>query len=118
VLGPVERVAAMAGPHGVTHLLLSHVNGAASTVSVTLDSPPAGCLRGLVFFGEPGVATMPDGDLSAVDAFGGALTELVRDVRAGTTTHPCDVRYGRHVVAVLEAAQTALREERVVTVPS
>jgi hypothetical protein len=41
---------------------------------------------------------------------GEAVRQLTATVAAGATTHPCDVRLGRDIVAVLEAAERFLSE--------
>ncbi len=107
VLGRVTRVAAMDGPSGLTHLLLTHDGGATSTLSLTLDAPPEALTRDVVFFGENGTETVPPGDGSVLQAFGTAIDRLLEEVEAGTRDHRCDVRFGREVVAVLDAAETA-----------
>ncbi|GGM19785.1 MULTISPECIES: Gfo/Idh/MocA family protein [Micromonospora] len=107
VLGRVTRVAAMDGPRGLVHLLLTHDGGATSTVSLTLDAPPGADAREFVFYGENGVQHVPPGDGSPITALGAALDQLLAEIDAGTRDHRCDVRFGREVVAVLAAAETA-----------
>ncbi|MFY7064499.1 Gfo/Idh/MocA family protein [Nocardiopsis changdeensis] len=116
VLGPVEAVAAMAGPSDTVHLLTRHRGGAVGTFSVTLDAPEKAQGFEVVLFGEAGRAGVPNGDRSAVEAFQVAVDRLAAQVE-GTPGDPLDVRFGREVVAVLEAAETALREGRTVDVP-
>jgi len=111
VLGPVAEVSAVGGPRATTHLMLRHTGGAVTTASLTLDAPAAAMLRDNDFYGEHGVATVPAPEGSAVAAFGAAIDQLVKG-GAG----PCDVRFGRDVVAVLEAGDIALREMRLVAV--
>ncbi|MEJ3750766.1 Gfo/Idh/MocA family oxidoreductase [Actinomycetes bacterium KLBMP 9797] len=117
VLGPVAEVTAVGGPRATTHLTLRHTSGAVSTLSLTLDAPPEAGIRDTTFYGEHGVATMPSGDGTAQDAFTAALGQFLDNVAAGTTRHPCDVSFGRDVVAVLEAAEAARREARTVPLP-
>jgi predicted dehydrogenase len=107
VLGPVAEVAAAGGPRNTTHVLLRHASGAAGTMSLTLDAPPKSMQREFVFFGSPGLATVPGGDRSSVEAFGDAISALTANAAAGRTEHPCDVRFGREVVAILAAAERA-----------
>ncbi|WFF06869.1 Gfo/Idh/MocA family oxidoreductase [Micromonospora sp. WMMD1076] len=114
VLGRVTRVAAMDGPSGLVHLLLTHDGGATSSLSLTLDAPSEAVTRDFVFFGENGTETVPPGDGSALQAFGAALDQLLEEVDSGTRDHRCDVRFGREVVAVLDAAQTARAQGRTV----
>ncbi|HLL65269.1 MAG TPA: Gfo/Idh/MocA family oxidoreductase [Micromonosporaceae bacterium] len=120
VLGPVERVAAIEGRHQTTHLLLEHNGGAASALSLTLDAPPAATMQEFVFYGSSGVVAVPGGTGTAVGAFGVAVDQLVRaaaDAAGGAVPeHPCDVRFGREVVAILVAADAARRLGRTVPV--
>ncbi|WDZ85051.1 Gfo/Idh/MocA family protein [Micromonospora cathayae] len=118
VLGRVTRVSATDGPRGLVHLLLTHDGGATSALSLTLDAPPDATTRDAVLFGENGTATVPPGDGSAVDAFGFAVDQLVEQVDTGARDHGCDVRFGREVVAVLAAAETARAESRTVDLPA
>jgi predicted dehydrogenase len=112
VLGPVVEVSAVEGPRATTHLTLRHAGGAVSTASLTLDAPAGAMLRDTDFYGEHGVATMPVPEGSAEAAFGAAIDRLVEG-----GPEPCDVGFGRDVVAVLEAGDIALREKRPVAVP-
>ena len=102
------------GPRQTTHLLLSHVGGAASTISLTLDAAPDAIANTIAFYGEHGAATLPADRPPADQIFATAISTLIAQVRAGATRHPCDVRFGRDVVAILEAAETARRERRIV----
>jgi predicted dehydrogenase len=114
LLGPVVDVSAVEGPHQTAHLLLRHVNGAASTLSLTLDAAPEATAHTLVYYGEHGTAVLPEDGETAVEAFGTAVGTLIAQVRAGETRHPCDVNFARDVVAILEAAETARKERRIV----
>ena len=115
VLGPVRQVAAMSGPRKTTHLLLAHDGGAASTVSLTLDAPSAAIFTDVVFHGEQGRAAVPQGRWDPTEALGLALDQLLEQVHTGSRDHECDVRFGRDVVAVLAAAETAVAQGRTVT---
>ncbi|MEU4770656.1 Gfo/Idh/MocA family oxidoreductase [Micromonospora sp. NPDC023644] len=118
VLGRVTRVAAMDGPRGLVHLLLTHDGGATSTVSLTLDAPQEAVSREFVFYGENGVETVPAGEGDSATAFGVAIDQLLEEIGSGTRDHRCDVRFGREVVAVLAAAETARAEGRTVDLPA
>ncbi|MFV2011134.1 MULTISPECIES: Gfo/Idh/MocA family protein [unclassified Micromonospora] len=118
VLGPVARVAAMPGPAGGVHLLLQHTGGATSTLSLNLDGPVAAKTFDVTFFGEPGIVPVPHRDATTGQAFHTAVDALLGQVTAGRAGHPCDVRFGRQVVAVLAAADTARTEQRTVNVPA
>lgn len=117
VLGPVTRVAALDGPRDTVHLMLAHEAGAASTISLTLDAPPAVTFSDFVFYGEEGVEKVPQGSGTSVDALFLAIDQLLGEVDSGAREHRVDVRFGRDVVAVLAAAETARTEGRTVTLP-
>ncbi|MGZ4387856.1 MAG: Gfo/Idh/MocA family protein [Gaiellaceae bacterium] len=98
-LGPVERVAAVRGPRDEVHLALRHATGAASSVSLSLTAPAG--IGETVFWGEAGLARMPDGvDVAA--AYGAAIDALL----AGET--PFDARLGLEVVRVLADVEARL----------
>jgi predicted dehydrogenase len=104
-LGPVVSVTADAGPRGVTYLVLHHESGVTSSVTVTLDAPPAAESLDLRLWGKPGRSAAPLAGRDVVASLRVALTELAAGARAGTADHPCDVRFGRDVVAVLAEAE-------------
>ncbi|GAA4902018.1 Gfo/Idh/MocA family protein [Streptomonospora salina] len=118
VLGPVGEVTAMAGPHTTTHLLLGHSTGAVSSLSLSLEHPPAGSRREFLFHGENGVVRLPEGDQDAVTAFSAAIDGLLARAGKGgdTADDECGTGFGHEVVAVLEAADLALRRRATVPV--
>ena len=107
-LGPVVSVTADAGPRDVTYLVLHHQSGVTSSATVTLDAPAAAESLDLLLWGEPGRSAAPLADRDVVAALRLALTELAAGARAGRTDHPCDVRFGRDIVAVLAEAERQL----------
>jgi predicted dehydrogenase len=107
-LGPVVAVTADAGMPGVTYLILHHEGGATSSATVTLAAPPAADSAGLEVWGEPGRSAAPLDLPESTAPLRVALAELAANARAGVTEHPCDVRFGRDIVAVLAAAEHAV----------
>jgi predicted dehydrogenase len=106
-LGPVVAVQAGAGVRDTVHLVLTHESWVASTV--TLSHTVAPMSAGIEFFvhGDAGrLVLLPDTE-SPVGAFGVAVDELTAAAVAGGT-HPCDVAFGRDIVAVLATAARAL----------
>jgi predicted dehydrogenase len=106
-LGPVVSVQAGAGLRDTVHLVLTHGSGVASTV--TLSHTVAPMSSGIEFFvhGDAGrLVLLPDTE-RPVDAFGTAVDELTAAALTGGA-HPCDVVFGRDVVAVLATAARAL----------
>ncbi|MEV1143600.1 Gfo/Idh/MocA family oxidoreductase [Micromonospora sp. NPDC049799] len=118
VLGRVTRVAAMDGPSGIVHLLLTHDGGATSSASLTLDAPVEAVTRDFTFYGENGIETVPAGEGAAADAFRVAIDQLLEEIASGTRDHRCDVRFGREVVAVLAAAEQSRVASRTIEVPA
>ncbi len=115
VLGPIVEVSALEGPRRTSYLLLRHEGGAVSTVATTLDAPKAAGTWSIDLHGRPGWWSLPGWNLPACDAFEHATADLHRAVTRGTDTL-CDVRTARDVVAVLSAADAAIRERRTVRV--
>ncbi|WP_412539012.1 Gfo/Idh/MocA family oxidoreductase [Longispora sp. K20-0274] len=106
VLGPVDRVEALAGAGGISHVLLRHTNGTTSTLSLSLDAPTV--VNEVVYYGPDGAVPLVEGRPgTSVDAFGAAIDVVVGQAGTVAPRHPCDVRFGRDVVAVLAAAQAA-----------
>jgi predicted dehydrogenase len=106
-LGPVEAVTAVAGQADITHLILRHP-GATSTATVTLSAPAQAAEASLLLWGAPGRSHMPATKDDVVTTLRTAVRELVKNAEAHTQDHPCDVRFGRDVVRVLEEAERQL----------
>ncbi len=107
-LGPVASVQAGGGLGDTVHLVLHHTSGAASTV--TLSHTVAPMSSGIEFFvhGDAGrITLLPEPGPAARAAHGVAVEELGAAALTGGA-HPCDVAFGRDVVAVLETARRAL----------
>jgi predicted dehydrogenase len=106
-LGPVVSVQAGAGLRDTVHLVLTHAEGVASTVSLSHTVAPLS--EGIEFFvhGDAGrLVLLPDTE-SPVESFSTAVDELTAAALTGGA-HPCDAAFGRDVVAVLAAATRAL----------
>jgi predicted dehydrogenase len=108
ILGGVRRAVAGRGPGDTVHAVLEHESGASSVLSLSLTVPLAAVCTALVVYGERGRSAMPASATTPVHAFGEAISQLGALVADGTTTHPCDVRFGRDVVAVLEQIERGL----------
>jgi predicted dehydrogenase len=110
-LGPVASVRADAGQADVTHLVLHHESGVTSTMTVTLSAPPAAEGVDIWLWGEPGRSAAPVAIGEPVARLRTALTELVASAVSGQP-HPCDVRFGRDVTAIIADAQQQLDRQR------
>ena len=104
VLGPVAALTAIPGRHDTSHLLLRHESGAVSTLELTLDAPPAAMCFEVIFYGPPGRLSLPEPDLTQVQAFGVAIDQLLSTVALGQP-HPFGVHFAREVVAILAEAE-------------
>ena len=106
-LGPVVTVQAGAGLGDTVHLVLTHESGAASTV--TLSHTVAPMSTGTEFFvhGDAGRLVLLPEDRGGPRAYPVAVDELTAAALTGGS-HPCDVVFGRDVVAVLATAARAL----------
>jgi predicted dehydrogenase len=106
-LGPVTAVQAGAGRGDTVHLVLSHGDGRASTVTVSSTvAPMAGGIE-VWLHGDAGRLVLLPESRVAVEAHHTAVGELMAAALTGGT-HPCDAAFGRDVVRVLEVAQRAL----------
>ena len=106
-LGPVTAVQAGAGVRDTVHLVLTHRSGVASTITVSHTVAPMAAGVEVFVHGDAGrVTLLPEVD-AAPESFAVAVSELTAAALTGGT-HPCDVGFGREVVAVLAAAERAL----------
>jgi predicted dehydrogenase len=109
LLGPAEDVVAMAGLHDIVHVMVRHASGAVTRLELTVAAPPGSVRFETVFSGPDGPAAVPSYDIAPVAAFGIAIDQLLGLVARGERQHPCDVRFAREVVAVLERAEASIR---------
>jgi predicted dehydrogenase len=106
-LGPVTAVQAGAGQGDTVHLVLSHGEGIASTVTVSHTTAALAAGIEVWVHGDAGrLVLLPESGV-AVEAHRVAVDELQAAALTGGA-HPCDVVFGRDVVRVLEIAQHAL----------
>jgi predicted dehydrogenase len=103
-LGPVDAVTAVAGSRDVTHLVFRH-GGATSTATLTLSAPEQAAEASVSLWGEPGTSALPMSAADSVTALRTALTELLANANERNPAHPCDVRFGRDIVRILDQAQ-------------
>jgi predicted dehydrogenase len=118
LLGDVTEVTAVDGPRSTVNVIARHRDGAASDLSLTLDAAPNAVAMEQVFYGEHGVAVVPgSGGTTPLRAFGHAVDRLqaLAEAGPGARRDPCDVHFGRTVVRILAAADTARRERRAVS---
>jgi predicted dehydrogenase len=113
VLGAVTEVTAMVGPRDMSHVLLRHSSGAISTLTLSVDVPPAAAREEAVFAGEAGVVTVPPQPWEPVSAFRVAVDELLA-AAAGGPPSELDVPFGVRVTAILAAAAQSARTGRTV----
>ena len=114
VLGPVDRVTALAGERDMTHVLLRHTGGAISTLTLSVDAPEALEREDAAFHGRSGVADVPVVPWLPVEAFGRAVDALISAANGGPAS-ALDLSFGAEVVAVLAAAGESISTGRTVT---
>lgn len=107
-LGPVDRVVADRGLGDTVTVVLHHESGAASTMSLSLTAPPGSRGNSFQLFGENQQTSMPEATTTPVEAMGACISELLTE-QPGRWHHPCDVRFGRDVVRILQAADGFLK---------
>jgi predicted dehydrogenase len=107
-LGPVTHVVADHGPGDMVTVVLSHESGAASTMSLSLTAPPGSRGDSWQIFGQDRQTSMPQATTTPVEAMGACISTLLTE-QSGRWQHPCDVRFGRDVVKILEAADVFLQ---------
>ncbi|MCA1648335.1 MAG: Gfo/Idh/MocA family oxidoreductase [Chloroflexi bacterium] len=124
VLGDVTEVIASGGRGDQVHLVLRHAAGASSTMSLSLTVPPPAAGSTFYLYGESGRMIAPATSLQPaqiVEAHASAIDALIGQIERPGTGHPCDVRFGRYVVQILEAAErssTSGRKLQVVPPPN
>ncbi|GAA3833267.1 Gfo/Idh/MocA family oxidoreductase [Streptomyces coacervatus] len=108
VLGDARRVAAAApGPGDTVQLVLDHLDGASSTLTLSLSAPSAAAGAAVELRGEAGVSVLPESAEGAVAALVRAADALLSAARTGRP-HPCDAAFGLRVTEILVEAQTLL----------
>ncbi|WP_405835938.1 Gfo/Idh/MocA family protein [Streptomyces sp. NBC_01518] len=111
VLGDVRRVAAaVRGPGDTVVLVLDHVGGASSTLTLSLTAPTAAAGATVELRGAAGVTTLPDSSGDAVSALVRAADALGEAVRTGQP-HPCDALFGLRVTEILAEAEAMVDSE-------
>lgn len=116
LLGPVERVTALAGRGDTVHLTTRHATGATGTAALSLTVPATARQVAATAYGEQGVHTLPRAFTPASLAAAQAVDALATMVADGRRDHPCDVDFGHEIVRVLDAARRSLTENRPVEV--
>ncbi|GAB3000418.1 Gfo/Idh/MocA family oxidoreductase [Streptomyces pseudoechinosporeus] len=110
VLGDVERVAAAArGPKDTVHLILQHIGGASSTLTLSLTAPPAAAGATVELRGKAGATVLPASTEGPVPALVRAADALLAAARTGSP-HACDAAFGLRVTEILVAAEAQLTE--------
>ena len=107
-LGPVTHVVADRGLGDTVTIALHHESGAASTMSLSLTAPPGSLGNAWQLFGEDRQTSMPEATTTPVEAMGACISALLTE-QPGRWHHPCDVRLGRDVVRILQAADVFLQ---------
>jgi predicted dehydrogenase len=107
-LGEVTDITARAGRRDLVQLLTGHETGARAQYTLSIDTPAIAARTSLLVWGEPGSYALPDGPADPAGCLAiaaGELAALAADPAGG---HPCDVHFGRRVVALLAEAERQL----------
>jgi predicted dehydrogenase len=107
-LGPVVGVRGARGFDDLVNVVLTHENGATSTVALSLTMPPQATRFSVEFYDDQGWHRRPDSRMDVVDAHRRAVSELIDQLRESRTDHRCGVRFGRDVVETLHRIEAAL----------
>ncbi|MFI5879180.1 Gfo/Idh/MocA family protein [Streptomyces sp. NPDC051554] len=111
VLGDARRVAAaVRGPGDTVVLVLDHVGGASSTLTLSLTAPTAAAGVTVELRGAAGVTSLPDSSGDAVSALVRAADALSEAVRTGRP-HACDAVFGLRVTEILAEAEAMVDSE-------
>lgn len=107
LLGPVTEVTAAPGPGDTVHATLRHVDGASSTLLLSLTAPDAAAGTAFAAYGEAGWQRMPDAPWEPAEAHQAATRALI-DAASSGRPHPCDAAFAREAVEVLDRVQRDL----------
>ncbi|MEW2549945.1 Gfo/Idh/MocA family oxidoreductase [Streptomyces sp. NPDC047002] len=111
LLGDVADVTAVRTGRDLTHLVLRHAGGAASSVALSLSAPKAGSGNAVELRGRHGVVRMPEGRGSAQQSFESAIDALLEAVRTGRP-HDVDARFAARVTEILAEAERGIAASR------
>jgi len=114
VLGPVAQVTALAGNRDMTHVLLRHVSGSITTLTLSVDAPPKLEREDATFHGEAGVLAVPGVPWEPVQAFGRAVDDLIVAAGGGPAS-PLDLVFGAEVGRILAAAAESISGGRTIS---
>jgi predicted dehydrogenase len=113
-LGPVSSVVAQHGLGDGVDVVVKHVSGATSTLSLSLTAPPGARGSDWQLFGELSTVTMPEAEQTPLEAMSCCISALLNPGDAGPRG---DLLLGRDIVAVLAAAEKFLDERHVPQAP-
>ncbi|MFL4902221.1 Gfo/Idh/MocA family protein [Streptomyces sp. MMS24-I2-30] len=110
VLGDVRKVTAAAhGPGDTAHVVLDHLGGASSTLTLSLTAPTAAAGTTVELRGEAGATELPSSADGGLPAFGRAIDALHEAARTGRP-HPCDAAFALRATEILSSAESLLAE--------
>jgi predicted dehydrogenase len=107
LLPAIETLSATRGPRDVVHVAAAHHDRALSTFTVTLTAPPGTEEASVEIWGPAGRSELALPTDNLREAFFSAVDEWLAAI-AAARPHDLDVSYGRHLVAVLDAAERSL----------
>jgi predicted dehydrogenase len=112
VLGDVAEVYAVKGRGDLTQMMLTHRDGAVSTIAMSLDAP-APLPGGTVLFGSAGCTQAPgssDWMGDSIRAYATAIADVTAAAAGGAPVR-FDARFGARMTAILAAAEASKANE-------
>ncbi|WP_410627240.1 Gfo/Idh/MocA family protein [Amycolatopsis sp. cmx-8-4] len=111
-LGPItDVVAARRSPGDTWQLMLAHENNVVSTATLALRLPVQPTVVEVAVWGQHGYRTLGRKPGSASESYTALLDDFAAMIASGTTAHPCDVRRGLHLQALIERARELAGEK-------
>jgi predicted dehydrogenase len=102
-LGPiVEIVAARYTEPDLWQVISSHGSGAVSSATLSMRLPIDPSILEFDVFGDGGRVGLSPRQTPAEQCFATLLDEFAAMIRAGATTHPCDVHRGLHLQSIID----------------
>lgn len=111
-LGPItDVVAARRSPGDTWQLMLAHKDNVVSTATLALRLPVQPTVVEVAVWGQHGYRTLGRKPGSASESYTALLDDFAAMIASGTTAHPCDVRRGLHLQALIERARELAGEK-------
>lgn len=117
IMGPTSIAAYLHGRGDLVYVLLQHDDERTSNLVFTLRAPKEATAETLTLWSPAGVTVMPPVITPGREALAHAVTALIDQIAAGSSSHPCDVQFGRDVVHLLAAVDATTQLDAHVHMP-